>query len=352
MKKNRIIGLDIFRFMAACGILCYHYFFIGVLEKFYSPSIFHNVAFWGEFGVDIFFILSGFVILISAEKTGSALQFLKSRLKRVYPTFILCSLILVLTGILMPGNTLNSLIIKWLNSMTFISDFWGGSLLSGIYWTLVIEIKFYILVTIIKYLKIWDKYKYIILLLWVVIGFLNINYLHINLLDTVLLAKYSGHFSLGIIMYILYKDNKNINHLIFPTIVLSSWLIYTNMIGFTNWIRSLYPALPFSDIEIFFAFLFIIGCFIAAINTHKSFISNKIAEILGAISFNLYLIHADFGYFIKTQYYLRFENILPFKINDSLLSIMMIILSFALSFLTYYIIDKIMRLLKNKKSSK
>lgn len=67
MNKKRIYGLEIFRILAAVGVLCYHYFFIGVIQGFYSKDVFIEFAFWGEFGVDIFFLISGFVIFCQQQ---------------------------------------------------------------------------------------------------------------------------------------------------------------------------------------------------------------------------------------------------------------------------------------------
>lgn len=53
-SEKRIWGLDVLRFCAAFGIMLYHYFFIGVIQGFYSKDVFFPTAFWGQFGVDIF----------------------------------------------------------------------------------------------------------------------------------------------------------------------------------------------------------------------------------------------------------------------------------------------------------
>ena len=61
--KERIAGLDGVRGIAALFILLYHWFFIGALQGFYSKTIYLTFGFWGEYGVDVLFILSGFAIL-------------------------------------------------------------------------------------------------------------------------------------------------------------------------------------------------------------------------------------------------------------------------------------------------
>ena len=97
-ERKRIPGLDLARFLAALGILAYHFCFIGVIEGFYAWDVFMPVAFWGELGVDIFFIISGFVILFSIENKRTASQFLSGRIIRVYPAFIICSVLTMIIG--------------------------------------------------------------------------------------------------------------------------------------------------------------------------------------------------------------------------------------------------------------
>jgi len=54
----------------------------------------------GRIAVDLFFILSGFLIAASYERSSSALSYLRKRVARIYPAFILLTLITV--GVVLP----------------------------------------------------------------------------------------------------------------------------------------------------------------------------------------------------------------------------------------------------------
>lgn len=126
MKNQRILGLDLLRICTALAILSYHYFFIGPLQGFYDMAVFHGLAFWGEFGVDIFFLISGFAILLSTEYVKNAKSFLAGRIKRIYPTFVICSAFTMVCGFVMPDTSKSDLLKRWIESMTFYSDIYGG----------------------------------------------------------------------------------------------------------------------------------------------------------------------------------------------------------------------------------
>lgn len=341
---KRILGLDLFRFMVALGIMCYHYFFIGPIQGFYSNQVFHPLAFWGEFGVDIFFIISGFVILFSTEKVKSSLLFLKKRALRIYPAFIICSIFTLLCGFIMPNTNSLDLLIRWLNSFTFYEDLWGVSPLSSVYWTLMIEIKFYILVAIVLRLKIWEKHKYKILLIWLSFSLLNTFIIHNKYIEMLFITKYSGHFVFGMMLYYAYKNIKNIKVLLIG--ILSIIPIYINMLSYTNWIREIYKGLTYSNIDIFIGLIIIIALLYFFINYYKNILPIKLVTTLGGLSFIFYLLHADFGYFLRTQYYIRFAKYIT--LNEHIIMLIEIICSLILSYIVLIIVNKITKVLKKQ----
>ena len=86
ITPGRFRELDGFRGLAAFTVVIYH---LGVpATQNYprtAPSPYDIPL--GELGIQLFFIISGFVILLSAIKSGSALKFAVSRFSRIYPTY-------------------------------------------------------------------------------------------------------------------------------------------------------------------------------------------------------------------------------------------------------------------------
>ena len=84
--SDRLQELDVLRGLAALSVLCYHY--TTHYKDLFSPSgpVLFNFA-WGNCGVQIFFIISGFVILMTLEKTQRPMDFIVSRFSRLYPCY-------------------------------------------------------------------------------------------------------------------------------------------------------------------------------------------------------------------------------------------------------------------------
>src|SRR5690349_17773865 len=84
----RLYEVDLLRIFAAVSVVLYHYLFAGYY-KVVSPLGFEApglVARYGYLGVDLFFLISGFVVLLSAwDRTPRS--FLVSRVVRLYPAY-------------------------------------------------------------------------------------------------------------------------------------------------------------------------------------------------------------------------------------------------------------------------
>jgi peptidoglycan/LPS O-acetylase OafA/YrhL len=95
-------------------------------------------------GVEIFFVISGFVIANSADKCSPA-QFLFNRALRLYPAVWVCAT-LTFTVLLFASGSPSEFILPYLNAMLLIPKGLNGQWLDSIYWTLAAEMAFYGLV--------------------------------------------------------------------------------------------------------------------------------------------------------------------------------------------------------------
>lgn len=83
---HRFLELDVFRGIAALGVVLFHYTSQYSTLFQHSPEM--NFYFsLGRHGVELFFIMSGFVILITLERTKSSLDFIVKRFARLYPAY-------------------------------------------------------------------------------------------------------------------------------------------------------------------------------------------------------------------------------------------------------------------------
>ncbi len=91
--KSRFLTLELLRFMLSLTVLFYHYYYFGPRTGAVAvkPSNLFVLSF-GLFAVEAFFIISGFVITISAAKK-TALQFAAARFVRLGPVLLIGSTI-------------------------------------------------------------------------------------------------------------------------------------------------------------------------------------------------------------------------------------------------------------------
>lgn len=84
--KNEIRSLQIVRAVAAISVVLNH--LIGASPGsylFFTRSI-------GNVGVDLFFVLSGLIMIYTLREEETSWSFLKKRIIRIYPTYFVLSL--------------------------------------------------------------------------------------------------------------------------------------------------------------------------------------------------------------------------------------------------------------------
>lgn len=148
-----VIGLDLLRFCAAAMVMVFHIgFWFSVDAKHHLgwggvafPHPPWTDRFWfGWVGVEVFFVLSGYVIALSAA-TASAVQFLRGRALRLVPAAWICATMTALVVLAFAPAALDrsDLGLQWLRSIAFVPV---GPWVDWSYWTLAIELSFYTLV--------------------------------------------------------------------------------------------------------------------------------------------------------------------------------------------------------------
>lgn len=144
----RLDLLDYLRFAAAVMVVAYHYFVFGVqhgrIDVGLTPVA--EVAKYGYLGVDLFFLISGFVIMNSARGKGPS-RFAVSRARRLLPAFwvsmLLTAVVVALFGERIGiGVTLKQVLVN----LTMVPLLLGQQPVDGVYWTLLYEVLFYVAV--------------------------------------------------------------------------------------------------------------------------------------------------------------------------------------------------------------
>jgi peptidoglycan/LPS O-acetylase OafA/YrhL len=153
MTRQRYAHLDGLRAIAALAVMVEHLFgdllrqapsATGAMSTV-ARSVVENLSL-GRFGVALFFLISGFVVPFSIHGERPLRDFAISRLFRLYPALWLALAALATTawlaGDMPPMATV-------LTNMTMAPPLFGQPWLSPIYWTLFVELVFYLLVALL-----------------------------------------------------------------------------------------------------------------------------------------------------------------------------------------------------------
>jgi len=291
--KSRLEVLDSLRGIAALGVVLHHFIINYGIKYGFGNTTFP--ADWleisiGRYGVELFFIISGFVISLTLEKGKNVTEFAISRFSRLFPTYWFC---LIFTSLVLyfsrNGHVFD--FDQFLFNLTMAPQFFWREPVDGSYWTLMYELFFYFIIAIIfgKSGKITTRPLILTFAIFTFISLYNFFYpIHIKL-QYILLFPHFNLFLAGIIFYKIWKCKKD-------TVKCSKAnYIFLLLLLFTQWLMCLFDINRvniYSTILVtiyFLLFYYFIGNKLTALN-------NKYLVGLGTISYSLYLIHQEVGY--------------------------------------------------------
>lgn len=318
MKENeKIIALDSLRGIAALMVCIFH--FTNDTTFLPSDTILHLIGKNGWSGVQLFFLISGFVIPYSLHKVDYSYQncfylskrFLARRFIRIEIPYFVSILLVLFVGYLYaisPYYKGNGFELDFENiflHLFYLNSFFDKPFLSSVYWTLGIEFQFYLLMIFIFPLLIKRSIRFIfILLFWYGLSFV--------FADVHLIFGYMPYFGLGILLFRNYIKVEKQNYFYFTAILLLSVSLFESRVSF---------------------FVVLIAFLIVYFKPNFSFWGSA---FLGTISYSLYLIHLSIGGRMISLTALFTQNIY-FRIISVLIIVLICICA---SYIYYLLIEK------------
>ncbi|NGM81187.1 acyltransferase [Paenibacillus sp. 7124] len=286
--KERLYSLQSLRGIAALLVLLHHttlnasqnlgYKYLGGVFRF------------GNLGVDLFFILSGFLMFsIHSSDIGQKkkfLPFIKKRFVRVYPIYWFVTLIIIPLFFLFPsfgeGYERNiSVIIK---SLLLIPQ--GHDPILGVGWSLVYEVYFYLLFALMIILG--KRVSNVILFLWVAISVVLMTfpakgYLFNFLFNPIIFEFLMGCLAAFILTKVRFKHPLLIFSLGVVLLLTSVWFLYSNsqVLDREGLSRVLLYGVP--------SLFILLG--MVSMDTQGKIKNLKILTYLGDASYSIYLVH-------------------------------------------------------------
>ena len=210
-RGSRLAALDGLRLLAAFSVLAYHY--TGINRDYWGakplvefPTL-HHLSRYGYLGVELFFIISGFVILMTAyDRTVQS--FVASRVARLYPAYWVAILITFLLQQFWTGGRTPTLL-EALGNLTMAQNAYGFTDVQGAFWTLWVELRFYLLIGVLMAVGMTRGRLLAFAVLWPVIGQVADNN-GSSILSALLIPSYAPYFSAGIVLFLLSTDRRNL----------------------------------------------------------------------------------------------------------------------------------------------
>ena len=293
VAARKLAFIDVLRGLAAVLVYVFHqqiHTFIGYPEK---PIPQGSLTWWfflgaidlGKIAVAVFFCVSGYLIPSTLTKPGATIRdFTIHRIFRLYPAYwvSIASRLVVLVSLGMTANLPTTF--NLLANITMFQKFIGQQDLIGVFWTLQIELVFYIVTALLAWRKLLTKR-------WPI-------QLTMMLLTLVCAAgRYVTHKPLPVAMFMAMSlmwmadtlrasergevTNKDVNRAVVSTIIM---LIPASLLGYGD-----------EGIRYITSYLLAIGIFVICWAKRAAFEKSNIAMRalgwLGDWSYGIYLMH-------------------------------------------------------------
>lgn len=301
----RFLEIDLLRFLAAFSVVLYHYTFLGHHISGLNPVAYAElepITKYGYLGVELFFIVSGYVILMSAY--GKSLStFFISRVTRLYPAFwVGCAFSFLIVRFFGPGldpsptgfgNMLDVSLKQLAVNLTMFQQFVGVRNLDGAYWTLTYELLFYMLIAVLVYFRL---FKHIIPILASWLLYTAVCWPVPSLpLAYVLFPRYSAYFIAGMLFFLIQQKWT------------AAWKLYAMLaVAYVLALRTTLADIALDEnsyhvtfspwvvggvVTVFFGMFFLII-------SRKFTLKTSFYSTAGALTYPLYIIHQNVGYVV------------------------------------------------------
>ncbi|MEM7161963.1 MAG: acyltransferase [Bacteroidota bacterium] len=300
--------INILRGLAALSVCLYH--FVCTTQNFIESELLLDIFYFGQKGVEVFFIISGIVIPLSMVKAKYTFplfkQFLLRRFIRIEPPYlgavILGTLYLVIRNYI-PGTVaidLSPSILDFILHLGYLVPFFEGAhWINSVFWTLSIEFQFYLFLALAFPLAMSKK----LLLRLVFYAIMLIGPFFFS--DHRFFTFWMAFFFVGVV-YALFKSKsiQSLEFLIAFALALIAVFVNQGLIQAS------------------------IACGTIAIIHFFSAFKNKLGNFLGDISYSLYLLHSIIG--------AAFVNFLSHYVEQGIYKFLLIIGGIAISILSAY----------------
>jgi exopolysaccharide production protein ExoZ len=272
---------------------------------------------WGQNGVDIFFVISGFIMAyIQHLNKRTAIDFFIQRIKRIVPIYWFCSFFIAIIYFFIPEvfNKLQFNIYHFLSSLVFLSNFFfNKEPLLVVGWTLEYEFFFYLLFALSLFFK---KKKYSFYFIYTSVLIL----VFFGIIDELFIEFLFGMLIALIYIYSNFKIKHILSKYSYIFLIFGTVLLCLPLFFFFNFSRYIQSGIPSS--------LILLGLIFS------KQLTSRVLVFLGKASYSIYLTHI----FVVRSIFKLGRNFLP-TINAEILIMLTIIISLLFGLLIHLLVE-------------
>jgi len=331
--QQRLAMLDGLRFAAAAAVMLFHYtaaekrLWGGNTSPVEFPGI-SAVSKYGYLGVELFFVISGFVILMTAYQRPIE-AFVSSRVSRLFPAYWVAVIGTFVLQSFWSGDRSSTLLDALVN-LTMLQGTAGVTNIQGAFWTLWYELKFYLLIGVFVTVGMTRRRVIAFGFLWPVLAQIAAA-TSTTFLSSLLMPAYSPYFAGGMFIYLLHRHGRDV--VVWLGIAMNFVLCARQALVYAEK-RS--PEITGLQLDQMVVLALIAGIFAAIIVCSCT---GWVARIqwrwltwLGVLTYPVYLVHGQLGFFMI--------DVLHAGRNSYLVLGMAALASFVVAWLIHVLVEK------------
>ncbi|KPI26385.1 acyltransferase 3 [Actinobacteria bacterium OV450] len=299
-RRPRLYVLDALRLIAALMVVGFHWTGVNQYPEVWKqqpqklmPTV-HAFGAYGWLGVQLFFLISGFVICMSCwGKTPR--QYFTSRVVRLFPAYwgavVITALVVNFATTVRHGRhhvTPSGL----LTNLTMLQQPLGVEEVDAVYWTLWVELRFYLLFAVVVAMGLTYRRVLSFCGIWMIAAVL-VDKADVPFLKMLLMPEYAPFFIAGVAMYLIYRFGRD--WLLLGTVGFS-WLVAQHMLLGTKESYEYGVQHPLHWYVIAGFSLFAFALMLAVSTGVFNWVQGKWLTVAGALTYPVYLLHQEVGF--------------------------------------------------------
>ncbi|GAA4819699.1 hypothetical protein GCM10023220_60650 [Streptomyces ziwulingensis] len=249
------------------------------------PNVFH-VASYGWIGVEIFFVISGFVICMSCWGRGPR-QFFVSRVIRLYPAYWFAIVFTTAVLVAVPGVWERLRLREILLNLTMLQSGSAVPNVDGVYWTLWSELRFYLLFMVVVAMGLTYRRVVVFCCVWGAAAMLA-PVSDLRLMELVANPEGAWYFIAGLALYLMHRFGQD---LLLWGILGMAWLMGQMELG--ERIDTVEHVSGWRGATLIFTVFLLFMVAVALGYTDR--VRGKWLVTAGALTYPLYLVHYTAG---------------------------------------------------------